>query len=515
MIQLFATTYDTFLVSENLGIARIKKYFESQNEIVEVTYFDITKEVKCQLNKVKKGCNIYGFSMYYYNFDFFIQVIDEVRKMQADSILVVGSKFVTMYYKDILEKYDNINYAILGDGEYAFLHLINSLDSKEKILQHESIVSKDTVCDRNKKPAVININDLPWPDRTWTVENNHLFAFIHDSQGCAGRCSFCTQGNYYPEWNGRSAEDIYNEIISINQLAKVNHFIFTGGSFEDPGKQGKDKIRKLCSLIKQNNNKFTFQCYMRADSFANIESDKELLKLMKSAGFNLVFIGIESGNDEDLRVYNKRATAENNKIALSLFKEAGIYTGRFGFVMFNPYSTKERLTENYRFLVNIKAAFLSTYITGLRIDKTTKIFERVNKDGLLTFENKLQDMGGITYKFSDSSIEEIYGFVTKYFLDNRKIARMCYVSRDCVDFVYGFYEFIDNGLQYKEELTNILEENAAFLKEYFYHLYEEFDLQTCKDQFSEIITKYRNNTSLLIRLQNKVLKHYIRESLKQ
>lgn len=39
---------------------------------------------------------------------------------------------------------------------------------------------------------------------------------------------------------------------------------------------------------------------------------------MAAAGFTMVYIGIESGNERDLEIYNKRASIEDNHNAISL-----------------------------------------------------------------------------------------------------------------------------------------------------------------------------------------------------
>ena len=52
--------------------------------------------------------------------------------------------------------------------------------------------------------------------------------------------------------------------------------------------------------------------------------DRELLKLMKRANCAMVFIGLESVNEETLKLFNKHSTLEKNRRAIAAFEEAGI-----------------------------------------------------------------------------------------------------------------------------------------------------------------------------------------------
>jgi len=48
------------------------------------------------------------------------------------------------------------------------------------------------------------------------------------------------------------------------------------------------------------------------------------LRLMRSHGLFLVYLGIESGTDEGLRLMNKRATVRDNLTAVNTLKRLGI-----------------------------------------------------------------------------------------------------------------------------------------------------------------------------------------------
>jgi radical SAM superfamily enzyme YgiQ (UPF0313 family) len=76
--------------------------------------------------------------------------------------------------------------------------------------------------------------------------------------------------------------------------------------------------------------------------------DRELLRLMKRAHCAMVFIGLESVNEETLRLFNKHSTLEKNRTAIAAFNEAGIRVHGM-FVLGSDADTPETLCETLKF----------------------------------------------------------------------------------------------------------------------------------------------------------------------
>jgi hypothetical protein len=87
----------------------------------------------------------------------------------------------------------------------------------------------------------------------------------------------------------------------------------------------------------------------RADSV-----DVEMFRAMRDAGLYLVYMGLESGNEEGLRTLHKQVSVEQNLRAVALLKEAELLF-EFGFMMFDPGSTLDSVEQNLKFLRTILA----------------------------------------------------------------------------------------------------------------------------------------------------------------
>jgi hypothetical protein len=73
---------------------------------------------------------------------------------------------------------------------------------------------------------------------------------------------------------------------------------------------------------------------------------------MRDAGLYMVYMGLESGSDEGLITLHKQTTVAQNERAVATLKELGILFD-FGFMMLDPSSTFESITENVAFLRRI------------------------------------------------------------------------------------------------------------------------------------------------------------------
>ena len=139
--------------------------------------------------------------------------------------------------------------------------------------------------------------------------------------GCShNECAFCDMYTS-KKFTARKFEDIKTEIQSVAKLnipvRKV--FLADGDAFVLSTK----RLLDICNEIN-----FNFPKVRRITSYAlpsniNKKSIAEL-KQLKAAGIEMLYIGLESGDDEVFDLITKLETYESSKTALLKLKEAGI-----------------------------------------------------------------------------------------------------------------------------------------------------------------------------------------------
>lgn len=502
---------------ENVEIERLQAYLTENGYESDCIHLNRNNSIDEHYSRLDLSSKLYSMSIYSESSVYpesiltFAELANKIKTENADSIIVLGSKYASIYYKEILsdERFSCIDYIILGDGEYTLAVLIDCIDKNhnlsEFVAAHMNIASKTSM--NNKEFLSININELPLPVRTFKNKNFHenYYAFICDSHGCCMRCAFCTRGQFYKKWTGRSAESIFKEIKKISSELSIKCFWFTGGSFEDPGGElGIKKIRDFCNLILEDNLKVSMRCYLRSNFVSGADSD--LLKLMKKAGFHVALVGVESGNQYDLDLYNKGTTVENNRLTLKKLKEADIYADHFGFIMVNPYSTPERLQANYRFLDEHQPHDLDNYVHHVIADPGTAIRKRIGDDGLLIPTDDFLKQG-YSYRFIHPYTAEVSAFLHKYFLifDTE--------TAGISTFIFHLSPFLSHGEVFEEKITLLMRKRARVFSEYFRMLYIDLDIGSCERQYDEFKSTLSRFDMELDALKNKLTRDLIKHKI--
>ena len=120
------------------------------------------------------------------------------------------------------------------------------------------------------------------------------------------------------------------------------------------------------------------------------------------------FVGLEAANEKDLVIYGKKATVAQNKISIQLFRQNDIDV-LIGFIMLNPYSTRESIRTNYLFLRDIRAFSYGNYISRIELDYDTVLYNRMLLDDLIkeTYDYKHP----FEYRFCDEYVDRTNAFL--------------------------------------------------------------------------------------------------------
>ncbi|CEQ18959.1 B12-binding domain-containing radical SAM protein [Paraclostridium sordellii] len=495
--------YKTLLISisrvwrySNTGVDQIAGYLKENNYKFTVKYYHNGQSASQIIDDIPIDFNLYGFSVHSSNYQKSCEVAKYIKKMNPNAIIVFGGTFPTIYYREIMCEHSFLDYIILGDGEKPLQILIDHLISKrEEPLLNRSIVSKtDNIgkipyCNKEISYSPVYYyyeNDIP--------ERNarKIYCLQTKNNICTGKCAFCIE---------RKGPIVYKEIDQIvEEIRYVAHkfgikkFFFTDDNILDPdNKSAKERIRELCYKIKALNMNLVFECYIKAISLRDNKDDNELLKLMAETGFVTIFVGLESGNNQDLILYNKRSTVEDNYKIIEIFNRHNVNM-LMGFIYFNPYSTLETVRKNYEFLTNIKSTNLFHYIsTFLSIHKYTEIYEKAKNDELLT--NDFGILNNMSYEFKDKEVYEIVKFI-RTFMSER--ARNLEYE---LDWIYTYYKecvrINSKALKYDEEFRYLKSTQFVIMKEFFYNLYVENDLEKCRYEVDEFMEYFENIQSRL------------------
>lgn len=185
------------------------------------------------------------------------------------------------------------------------------------------------------------LSALPFPLYSDRVKRGITHNVVNTSRGCPYECEFCSVIENF----GRGFRFLNDDaaVALIRHTVEMNHKpIFFG---DDIFAANRARTTRLLERLLDEGVKMPrWFAQVRVET----ANDRELLRLMKRANCAMVFIGLESVNEETLKLFNKHSTLEKNRSAIAAFKEAGIRVHGM-FVLGSDADTPETLRETLEF----------------------------------------------------------------------------------------------------------------------------------------------------------------------
>lgn len=314
-----------------------------------------------------------------------IEVIRNIKKINPDSVVVVGGPHFQNCVEDSLKNVPEIDVVVRGDGDYTFLNLVRANESKKdfSLVNGISFRKNDKIFHNSDVPPVENLDKLPiYQDFDYNDYRETIFAIedkvpaisILSSRGCPFQCIFCSVNN--SGYRFRSAENVVDEIeLWLDKFSMVKGINFFDLTFTT----NPQHVRGVCREIIRRNLKIMWW----AESRANI--DYELLKLMKKAGCAALSVGVESGSPEVLKSISKAITIPQVKNFVKICKDVDIEPLLFFMASFPDETekdlslTKSLINELLSQTTSITLAATSIY-PGTRLEEIARERKILDED---------------------------------------------------------------------------------------------------------------------------------------
>ena len=154
------------------------------------------------------------------------------------------------------------------------------------------------------------------------------------TRGCPFSCDFCSKPVFGNNFRTPSLDRVFAEIQEILALGYDRLWIA-----DDSFTLDTRYLREFCTRKIRERLSFTWVCLSRVDRL-----DESIVRTMRDAGCVRVYLGLESGNDETLRLMGKRASVGEGIEAVRLFRKTGIETSGF-FIVGYPGETLESIDD--------------------------------------------------------------------------------------------------------------------------------------------------------------------------
>lgn len=245
-------------------------------------------------------------------------------KLRASGVPVILGGVHPTYLPN--EAIRHADWVLRGEADETILPLINAIcrdggfrDIPGLTWQNHAgeIVHNDPakpVADLDSLP-IPNLRLLDAPIRTRTAWTGPTIIPVQTSRGCPYDCSFCSvTGMFGRRYRFRSTESVLDELQQQDLRGK--HVFF----YDDNFTANPSRTKQLLQAMIDRRIRVPWSTQVHTDCARH----EGLLDVMKQAGCNTLYIGLESINPNTLRAFKKAQTVEGMERAIAAIHQRGI-----------------------------------------------------------------------------------------------------------------------------------------------------------------------------------------------
>lgn len=316
--------------------------------------------------------DVIGISVLTPSAEIVYEIARNIRTEYPQIKLVMGNMHASLFADEILSN-NYADFIVHREGELTMLALIRTLEKGENIegVGGISFKKNGVTVENTLNSHIENLDDLPLPawdlfplDKYSTDPRTELIKGFVEMQilatrGCPNQCTFCssrTERSLGSKYRKRDPKLVVDEMVYMHERYGSKVFSFMDLAFPMVRKHAVD----LCNeLIKRGlNKKFKWITECRVKPL-----DEELLCLLKEAGCERLCFGIESGNNNTLKLLKKNFTTDDVRKAVKMAHNAGIEIDGM-FMIGLPEETEEMIKETIDFAIelNVRYAIFNLFV---------------------------------------------------------------------------------------------------------------------------------------------------------
>ena len=244
-----------------------------------------------------------SFSCYIWNITQTLEICKEIKE-KLDCKIILGGPEVAYRPKDVLEKYDFIDFVLSGEGEWNFPLLLDNINGDLNTVDGLTYRKKNEIITISEK----EYNETPPSPYSDDFYNNlkGRIAYIETSRGCPYRCAFCLSGRC-SKLRFFDLEQVKKDIINLANSG-TQTLKFVDRTFNANSK----RANEILTFIKDNYGtkipeNICFHFEIAGDILTN--DTLEILSQMPIGAVQLE-IGMQSFNEDTLKAINRKTNTE-------------------------------------------------------------------------------------------------------------------------------------------------------------------------------------------------------------
>ncbi len=288
------------------------------------------------------------------------------RCQRLGATLVAGGPYPSSSYAKI----KNVNFFVLNEAEITLPQFLHDWEMGQ---------AKHIYEDHGKA----DITNSPVPRFDLLPSLNHYEAMpLQYSRGCPFNCEFCD----IIEMFGRQIRTKTNQQM-LKELTLLYHLDWRGSVFivDDNFIGNKRNVKQLLPAIAKWQKERNYPFTLFTEASINLAEDEALLNLMCEAGFNMVFVGIETPDEKTLIHTGKDQNVKQDMLcSVMKIQNKGIEVAG-GFIVGFDSDPSDIFERQINFIQ--QSGIVLAMVGLLTALPNTQLFRRLEKEGRLLAES--------------------------------------------------------------------------------------------------------------------------------
>jgi anaerobic magnesium-protoporphyrin IX monomethyl ester cyclase len=282
-----------------------------------------------------------------------VEIARRLKHDRADVPIVVGGAHVNAVGRQALEEGDGFDYACVGEGEHLACELAEALECGDDPSAIPGLVSRrgSELVTASPRPPPDDYDALPFP--AWDLFRRVDTLPLITHRGCPFKCVFCSHNSgFKPRY--RTPANVLDEVEQMLERYRPTRIRVEDETFGLH--MGRTKAILEGIIARGFHRRVRFSAQTRVDRV-----DEEFMRLLKTANFETLELGVETGNPDVLREIKKGITLEQVEHAVALAKANGLRVW-CKFIVGHPNETHETIRDTIDFIAKINPNKLSVSI---------------------------------------------------------------------------------------------------------------------------------------------------------
>ena len=299
-MRVLLTTLNSKFIHSNLALRYLKASLKHLPLTLIMDEFTINDHLERVVGDIyRHNPDIIALSCYIWNIRETLMVVESIKKVIPDSVVVLGGPEVSYDSVSLLEENTEVDVLVNGEGEITFPFLIERLMNNKPLDDVEGITYRKagTIIENRDRTPLSDLDALPFPYEEGFQDLDNRIVYYETTRGCPFQCQYCLS-SINPGVRYLSLDRVRKDIKTFID-AGIPQVKLVDRTFNCNPKRARDIFRMIMEM--GGNTNFHFE-------ICGDLLDDETLDLLKDAppGLFQFEIGVQSTRVETLEAIRRK-----------------------------------------------------------------------------------------------------------------------------------------------------------------------------------------------------------------